>query len=176
MFVVGCSHAFHYIVEDGITYLCLADEQLKRRIPFAFLQDVKERFKATYSSEQAHAAIAFAMNDDFARVLQKQMQYYSENPDADSIGRVRSQIDDIKETMVENIEKLLQRGEKIDLLVDKTDRMQQAAFTFEKSATSLKDALWWKNVKMYFIIGLIVSFVVFFIAATACGGLKFKDC
>mmetsp|Transcript_32976 Transcript_32976/g.52857 ORF Transcript_32976/g.52857 Transcript_32976/m.52857 type:complete len:86 (-) Transcript_32976:2235-2492(-) len=75
------------------------------------------------------------MNDDFARVLQKQMQYYSENPDADSIGRVRSQIDDIKETMVENIEKLLQRGEKIDLLVDKTDRMQQAAFTFEKSVS-----------------------------------------
>ena len=31
------------------------------------------------------------------------------------------------------IEKVLQRGEKIDLLVDKTDRMQQAAFTFERS-------------------------------------------
>lgn len=38
-----CSYVFHYMVEDGITYLCLADEQQKRRIPFLFLQDVKER-------------------------------------------------------------------------------------------------------------------------------------
>jgi hypothetical protein len=37
------SYVFHYMVEDGITYLCLADEQQKRRIPFLFLQDVKER-------------------------------------------------------------------------------------------------------------------------------------
>lgn len=29
---------FHYIVENGVTYLCMADEQSKRRVPFAFLE------------------------------------------------------------------------------------------------------------------------------------------
>ncbi len=29
---------FHYIVENGVTYLCMADEQSRRRIPFAFLE------------------------------------------------------------------------------------------------------------------------------------------
>ena len=34
-------HVFHYVVEDSITYLCMADEDFKRRIPFAFLEDIK---------------------------------------------------------------------------------------------------------------------------------------
>lgn len=29
---------FHYIVENGVTFLCMADEQSRRRIPFAFLE------------------------------------------------------------------------------------------------------------------------------------------
>ena len=34
-------HVFHYQVADGITYLCMADQEGKRRIAFAFLEDVK---------------------------------------------------------------------------------------------------------------------------------------
>ena len=130
-------HVFHYIVESGLTYLCMADESLKRRIPFAYLADVKERFKSTFGLEQAHNAIAFAMNDSFSRVLQKQMEYHVNNPNADNIGRVQGQLEDVKGVMVQNIEKVLERGEKIELLVDKTDQMQQAAFKFEKSSKRL---------------------------------------
>ena len=36
-------YVFHYMVDAGITYLCLADEKQKRRIPFMFLEDIKER-------------------------------------------------------------------------------------------------------------------------------------
>ena len=37
-------YIFHYIVEDQITYLCMADEDCKRRLPFAFLEDIKVIF------------------------------------------------------------------------------------------------------------------------------------
>ena len=37
-------HVFHYLVEGNITYLCMADESMKRRIPFTFLEDIKRRF------------------------------------------------------------------------------------------------------------------------------------
>ncbi len=67
-----CSYVFHYVVERGITYLCLADEKQKRRIPFLFLEDVKGRFQQTYG-DRAATAIAFAMNAEFARVLQERL-------------------------------------------------------------------------------------------------------
>lgn len=41
-------YVFHYRVDAGLTYLCMADEESRRRIPFAFLQEIKNRFQATY--------------------------------------------------------------------------------------------------------------------------------
>ena len=38
------AHVFHYIVDQGITFLCMADESTKRRITFAFLEDIKQFF------------------------------------------------------------------------------------------------------------------------------------
>ncbi len=59
--------------------------------------------------------------------------YFNSNPNADTISRVQSQIDTVKDVMIENIDRVLERGEKIELLVDKTDRLNQQAFKFEKS-------------------------------------------
>jgi vesicle-associated membrane protein 7 len=195
---------FHYIVEGGITYLCLADEKNKRRIPFLYLDDMKVRalkgssrtaepgpllspratpplrpprplpatlprqakFQAAYGARAA-TAIAFAMNTEFARILQDRMDFFNDNPGADSFGKVKNQIEDVKGVMVENIEKVLARGEKIELLVDKTEALNQSAKKFQKASKSLKDAMWWKNVKMYGMIFMLVTAVVVIIVGFA---------
>jgi hypothetical protein len=46
---------------------------------------------------------------------------------------VQAQIDTVKDVMIENIDRVLERGERIELLVDKTDRLNQQAFKFEKT-------------------------------------------
>lgn len=50
VFVVSvlARYVFHYRVDDGLTYLCMADEESRRRVPFALLQEIKNRFQATY--------------------------------------------------------------------------------------------------------------------------------
>lgn len=48
MWTLVTRYVFHYRVDDGLTYLCMADEDSRRRIPFAFLQEIKNRFQATY--------------------------------------------------------------------------------------------------------------------------------
>jgi len=52
----------------------MADDTFGRRIPFAFLQDIKERFLATYSKERANTALPFGMNE-FSKVIAKQMVF-----------------------------------------------------------------------------------------------------
>ena len=63
-----------------MTYLCMADEQMKRRIPFLFLESIKAHFISSYGTKQARKALPFAMNADFATVLEKQMTHYNTNP------------------------------------------------------------------------------------------------
>jgi len=169
------AHVFHYVVEGGITYLCMAEDSNKRRIPFQFLEDIKGRFQTTYG-DRAKQAIAFAMNEDFSRVLKSRMEFFNDNPAADNFGRLRGQIDEVRDIMVDNIEKVLQRGEKIELLVDKTDQLNQSAFKFKKQAKQVKNVMWWKNVKIMCIIGFIIAFVIFFIVALICGFPTFSDC
>jgi vesicle-associated membrane protein 7 len=51
------------------------------------------------------------------------LQEFFNNNATDELSKVQSQIDGVKEVMVQNIEKVLECGEKIELLVDKTDRL-----------------------------------------------------
>lgn len=44
-------HIFHYIVDDSLVFMTMADEAFGRRIPFSFLEDIKSRFKALYLTE-----------------------------------------------------------------------------------------------------------------------------
>lgn len=39
--------------------------------------------------------------------------------------------------MIDNIDRILEKGEKLELLVDKTDRLNQQAFKFEKSVSNV---------------------------------------
>lgn len=168
------SHLFHYMVEDGITYLCMAEEGFGRRLPFAFLEDIKGRFRRTYG-DRALTALAYAMNEDFSRVLQRQMDYYSNNPAADNVSRVRGEIDEVKGIMVSNIEKVIDRGEKIDLLVGKTESLNQQAFKFKKQSGSLRRAMWLKNMKLNCMIFMIILVLIFILVVSICG-IDFKKC
>ncbi|KAG2521686.1 hypothetical protein JM16_006111 [Phytophthora kernoviae] len=167
-------HIFHYIVEGGVTYLCMADDDLKRRVPFLFLEDMKNRFQATYG-ERALTAIAFAMNDQFQHEIRRLLDYYNANPDADSLSRVRQQIDDVKDIMVENIEKVLDRGEKFELLVDRTDKLNRQSVKFERSSTQLRKSMWRRNIKLWLLLVFVGLFVVYLVISMACG-FDFSGC
>lgn len=161
------NHVFHYIIENRIIYLCMCDETDKRRIPFSFLEDVKQRFTEVYS-EHAQTAITFAFNTEFSPVLKQRMDHFN-NPSSDSLTTVNNKIHDVKDVMVKNVEMLLERGEKLELLVDKTDRLHQQAFKFERSSRYLKTALFWKRVKLYAGIFVFIMLITWLISSSVCG-------
>lgn len=64
------------------------------RVPFAFLEDIHGRFVKAYG-RAALTALAYAMNDEFSRVLAQQMDYYSNDASADRINRMKGEIDQV---------------------------------------------------------------------------------
>lgn len=61
------------------------------RIPFAFLEEIHQRFVKTYA-RSILSAPAYAMNDEFSRVLSQQMDHYSNDPNADSLNRLKGEM------------------------------------------------------------------------------------
>lgn len=65
---------------------------------------------------------------------------------------MRSQVVDI---MRVNVDKVLERDQKLSELDDRADALQAGASQFESSAAKLKNKYWWKNCK---VCGVIIRF------------------
>ena len=104
------------------------------------------------------------------------MDYFSNNAGADKIRNIQSEVDKVKVVMQKNIDDILARGEKLDKLVEDTDRLEQNSLQFKSSSTALKHALWCRNVKLTIAIIVLVVVVAFFIVVAICGGFTFPKC
>ncbi|XP_069781513.1 vesicle-associated membrane protein 8 isoform X1 [Narcine bancroftii] len=91
------------------------------------------------------------------------MASYNLDPGPDKLSNLQCQVDDVKGIMTQNIEKVLDRGEKLDDLIIKTDDLQATADSFQKTSTKIARKMWWRNKKMIIIIVVIVVAVVILI-------------
>lgn len=169
------NYFFHYICENGIIYLCITDNEFERSRAFLFLNEIKRRFQSNYGSN-AGAALAYSLNAEFARVLANEMKHYSESRDVDTISRVHSELDELKNIMVKNIDNLVTRGEQLEVLVEKTEILNSGSVSFRQTSRNLARSMFWKNIKLYVIIGAVIIVVVYIIISMACGGLLWKGC
>ena len=71
----------------------------------------------------------------------------STNYELQNIEPIKQQLEEVKQITVNNIEKVLERGEKIDLLVDSSTKLQQSSVQFHKSSRNLKNSMCYKKVK-----------------------------
>jgi len=149
---------FHYMIDDGLTALCVTDEQLAHRVAFAFLGTVKDRFRGAFANTNWGAAPENFYSGTFSRVLEEQMDFFMHDPNADKLRRVKGEIEQVKTAMIQNLDKALERGDQIETLVDRTSNLEAHATVFKKSATTLERKLWWKNA--WLCVLLVILLVV----------------
>lgn len=68
------------------------------------------------------------------------------------------------------------RGERLELLVNKTENLTNGSVTFRTTSRNLARSMFWKNVKLYVIIGLIIAVIIYIIISLSCGGLLWSGC
>ncbi|TQV92091.1 hypothetical protein V2A60_004392 [Cordyceps javanica] len=78
---------------------------------------------------------------------------------------LQAQIDDTVGVMRDNINKVSQRGERLDALQDKTDNLAASAQGFRRGANRVRKQMWWKDMKMRMciIIGIIILLAIIII-------------
>ncbi|KAI0545615.1 synaptobrevin-domain-containing protein [Xylaria curta] len=85
---------------------------------------------------------------------------------------LQAQIDDTVGVMRENINKVSQRGERLDALQDKTDNLAVSAQGFRRGANRVRKQMWWKDMKMRMCIiaGIIILLVIIIVPSVIFGG------
>lgn len=111
---------FHILRSNGLVYICMADKLYPNESAHSFLDKVDSNFLAKYGAA-AQTAIALSANSEFSPVLDKLIKDFNQNPISSRNASAASNAIKLAS------DKVLERGEKIDLLVNKFHRMSIAA-------------------------------------------------
>ncbi|XP_072955451.1 vesicle-associated membrane protein 721-like [Typha angustifolia] len=175
-FTYNCDgYTFNYLVEEGYTYCVVAVESVGRQVPIAFLERVKEDFNRRYGEGKAATVPANSLSRDFGSKLKEHMQYCVDHPEEiRRLAKVKAQVSEVQGVMMENIEKVLDRGEKIELLVDQTENLQSQAQDFRQQGTKILRKMWLQNMKIKLIVLGIIIALILIIILSICHGFKCK--
>ncbi|MES1909873.1 MAG: hypothetical protein MHM6MM_002560 [Cercozoa sp. M6MM] len=148
--------------------MCMADNAMGSVAPFRFLRDIADRFRSTYG-ERARTALAFSLNADFKITLRQQMDYWNSQGQDAKMRRIQEDIEDAQDQVKQGIEKLLDRSQRLEILVDKTERIDEDAEIYRGTSRRLHRHMWWKNCKNLLFLFLLLAVLIWLLSSFICG-------
>ncbi|KAM3271249.1 hypothetical protein ACQJBY_041802 [Aegilops geniculata] len=162
-------HTFTFLLHQGYAYCVVATESAGREVPLAFLERIKEEFNKRYAGGKAATATANSLSKDFGPRLKEQMQYCMDHPEEVSrLSKVQAQVSEVKGIMIENIDKVIDRGEQIEGLVTRTEQLHDHALDFRTEGTRIRRRMWYQNMKIKLIVAGIVVAIILIIVLSIC--------
>ena len=134
-------YQYHYTSRAGIITMAIAEAGFDRLVVFSFLDRVAEKFSLQYGI-RANSAIAYAMNTEFSLEIADEIKRANTPQSQDKITNIQDEVEQVKGIMVANIDVIMERGEKLDLLIDKTENLSANSVTFRTTSRNLQRSMW----------------------------------
>jgi vesicle-associated membrane protein 7 len=154
---------FHCQREKHLTVMCVAEKTTPKRVCWAFIDEVIQECND----------LSIAPSKDSVMAILKRLFKKWENPNADQLLYLNSQVDELKVIMVENIEKLLDRGEKLSSLVVETEHIAREGEEFRTGGHVVRNRM---VCRVLFLVGILLSifgctcFAILGIVMIVCNG------
>lgn len=154
--VESSPYVLHYIIEDGICYLCIADKSYPRKLAFSYLSAVSKEFSSTFGQEAQKPGIRPYAFVSFETNLQKLTREYLNTRTSSNLDKLNDDLNDVTRIMTRNIDDLLSRGESLDKMSTLSSTLRDESIKYRKAARNV-------NLKaMLREYGLYAGIVLFF--------------
>ncbi|KAH7832236.1 vesicle-associated membrane protein 7D [Monocercomonoides exilis] len=170
------NYAFHYVVSGYLCFMCLTDYNFSQTVAFSFLLRAQRRFIDRYG--QTLENINSYQYQDFGLLLKEMMADYS-ILSPERLERAKDDLRGTKVPVAQNIDRLLQRHEKSELLVDqveKTPFVDDSLRSAQRHNPTMKKAPWYKNMLIWLIVIMVLLVIGIVCILVGCGGFTFKNC
>lgn len=154
------SYKFFYEDENDITFLCMG-KNLDSDVAFTFIADLKKKFLLTYDNNQIKNAFSYQLKD-FSNEIKKLIISYGKNP-ISKIKMLQNSVSKTHTILFENVQQLMERDTKLDLIAQKSNRLTETSDNFMKNIHEIKKRQKMKKYKMYGIICAIIFVLILFI-------------
>ena len=169
-------YIFHVYNKDSITYLAFSDKSYKEKVAYDFLETIHGLFTKKYSKRDIDVAISYSFKD-FEDVLKEQMTFYNNKTNIKTIVEtLKDAVIDEKNMILEASEVLSQRGEKLNLIVQKAEALTQESNSFARSAKRVKRNMQCKYIKYTLLVALCILVLVYVVISIICKGPLLPEC
>jgi synaptobrevin family protein YKT6 len=120
-----------YVRPDNLTAVCLSDHEYPPRVAHTMLQRILEEFAGQVPRQEWLTGQEVT---SYTGRLEAHLQKYQDPAASDAMSRLNQDLDETKIILHNTIEAVLQRGEKLDDLVDKSEALSMQSKTFYKTA------------------------------------------
>merc|ERR1711890_90531 len=120
-----------FVNQDGLSGVAVCDKDYPQRVAFNMLNKLIDEFSSEVSAD------LYTLSDPSTYTFSQCETYLEkyQNPnDADPMTKVQNELDETKIIVYNTIEQVLQRGEKLDDLVAKSEGLSTSSRTFYKTA------------------------------------------
>lgn len=144
-----------YLNDDLVTIITVFDtNNVSLILPITVLDEL---FKA-YKSHLAEGTDKVEFKIKFNHIIKTNELNYNNSKDLDD------ELDQIKSLLNNNIEQVLERNERINLLVNKTSKLNTASTRFNSNSKRIKRTMWWDNIKFWALLIFIVTTLVILVS------------
>ncbi|EGE07470.1 transporter SEC22 [Trichophyton equinum CBS 127.97] len=140
-------YSLHYIIQDDICFLCIAEQSYPRKLAFSYLSDIATEFFNTYSPTRYLSSslrpYAFVEFDSF---IQRTKKSYQDSRASQNIEKLNDELKDVTKVMTKNIEDLLYRGDSLERMGEMSGRLREDSKKYRKAAVRIN---WELLIKQY---------------------------
>ena len=131
------------------------------KVAFSFLNDVEKEIFNFYKSEELINMNSSQLNKG-KEILNKVMRFYNSNPITTGGGEVIENLNLAKSAVLENIENLLDRNNKIDMIIEKSNSLNENSYIMNNFANQIKlRESERKNKYVYYVVSLVIIILIF---------------
>ena len=138
-------------------------EYLNVDVAFSYLADLKKKFFSLYDKQKIQTSYSYQLKS-FSDEIQKLQDFYIKNPQS-KLAMLKNNINQTSEIMHQNVEKLFQRNEKLEITLQKSNNLLGNSDVFYKNIHRMKMKQKYKRLKyiaLFILIVLIMALLIYF--------------
>jgi len=119
-----------YVRYDGLAGVVVTQKDYNVRVAYSLINKMMHDYEQQYPAWKR----INADQDVEPAAMKKDIQLYQNPAEADKLTAIQKNLDEVKDIMHKNIEQVLNRGETLDSLMEKSDDLSVTSHAFYKNA------------------------------------------
>ena len=145
--------------------ILLLSESVNDKDAFSFLNEVKNELLKDFSIDELMNTNGLQLNRG-TEILKKKMGYYNSHPITTSKGEIIENLNLAKDAMIENIEAILERNDKIDIIAQKSDSLKDISNNVSNVVENLRNRESERKTKYTFYMVILIGIIILILLYT----------